>query len=229
MSTTSSKLVGRPAQLPLAARALPASRLAHTFSAAPLAPSYALIGKLDALRGLQGTSLAPPARNRQLSVRTFASSSGAGGGKRIQQKDYTEKAWEAIVSAPEIAREYSQQIVETEHLFKALLEQPNGLARRIVTKAGLNPTRVLEKTEEFVRKQPRVSGNYEQVLGRSLESAITAAEKTKKKWKDEFVSVEELVMAIAEDQRFGAELFRSEGVSASQLEAAIMEIRGGKT
>ena len=53
-----------------------------------------------------------------------------------------EKAWEAIISAPEVARGYSQQIVETEHLFKALLEQPNGLARRILSKAGLNPTQV---------------------------------------------------------------------------------------
>jgi ATP-dependent Clp protease ATP-binding subunit ClpB len=164
-------------------------------------------------------------------VRTFASSSGGAGsgGKRITQKDYTEKAWEAIVSAPEIARDYSQQIVETEHLFKALLEQPNGLARRIITKAGLNPTRVLEQTEAFVRKQPRVSGNYEQVLGRSLESAITEAERLKKKWNDEYVSVEELVMALADDSRFAAELFRSEGLTKEKLESTIMEIRGGKT
>lgn len=38
------------------------------------------------------------------------------------------------------------QIVETEHLFKALLEQPNGLARRILSKAGLNPTQVCAKS-----------------------------------------------------------------------------------
>lgn len=53
-----------------------------------------------------------------------------------------EKAWEAIISAPEVARGYSQQQVEAEHLMKALLEQPNGLARRILSKAGLNPTQV---------------------------------------------------------------------------------------
>eukprot|EP00889_Picochlorum_renovo_P008279 jgi/Picre1/35309/NNA_002771.t1 len=131
-------------------------------------------------------------------LRTYASG-GNNSGKRITQNDYTEKAWEAIVSAPEIARSNSQQIVETEHLFKALLEQPNGLARRILSKAGLNPTRVLDKTEAFVKKQPKVSGNYEQVLGRSLENLITEAERLKKKWNDEYVSVEELVMAMVED------------------------------
>jgi ATP-dependent Clp protease ATP-binding subunit ClpB len=204
----------------------------HSLPAATsLASTHALQPHLDALRPHQGfNGISAPSSHRGTTIRTFAAAnSGAGGGKRITQKDYTEKAWEAIVAAPEIAREYSQQIVETEHLFKALMEQSNGLARRIITKAGLNPTRILEKTEEFVRKQPRVSGNYEQVLGRSLESLITEAEKTKKKWKDEFVSVEELVAAMARDDRFGKELFRAEGLTAEKLEETIMEIRGGKT
>jgi len=56
----------------------------------------------------------------------------------------------------------SQQIVETEHLFKALLEQPNGLARRILAKAGSNPTDLLEKTDTFIRRQPRVTGDSQQ-------------------------------------------------------------------
>ena len=61
----------------------------------------------------------------------------------------------------------SQQIVETEHLFKALLEQPNGLARRIVAKAGSNPTELLEKTDAFIRRQPRVTGDSQQARRRS--------------------------------------------------------------
>ena len=71
---------------------------------------------------------------------------------------FTEKAWQAIVAAPEIAKEYQQQIVETEHLMKALLEQPNGLARRVLAKAGSEPSRLLDKTDAFIRKQPTVRG-----------------------------------------------------------------------
>lgn len=67
------------------------------------------------------------------------------------------------MAAPEVCKEYSQQIVETEHLLKALLEQPNGLARRVLSKAGGNPTRLLERTDEYIRKQPRVSGESAQV------------------------------------------------------------------
>ena len=54
-------------------------------------------------------------------------------------------------------------MVETEHLFKALLEQPNGLARRIFSKAGSDATRLLEKTDAYIRKQPKVSGDAAQV------------------------------------------------------------------
>jgi hypothetical protein len=69
------------------------------------------------------------------------------------------------VAAPEIASEYSQQIVETEHLLKALLEQPNGLARRVISKAGSDATRLLDKTDAFIRRQPRVSGDTAQQVG----------------------------------------------------------------
>ncbi len=89
-----------------------------------------------------------------------ASSSG---GKRISQSEFTEKAWQAILSAPEIASNFSHQIVETEHLMKALLEQPNGLARRLVAKAGGNPSELLEQTDAYIRKQPKVSGDAGQV------------------------------------------------------------------
>ena len=111
----------------------------------------------------------------------------AGGSKRISQTEFTEKAWQAIVAGPEIAQTAryclclwactrgcsyratqtrsacSQQIVETEHLMKALLEQPNGLARRILSKAGSNPSVLLERTEDYIRSQPRVSGSSDQV------------------------------------------------------------------
>lgn len=168
--------------------------------------------------------------NTRRSFAAQASQGGTtGGGKRITQGDYTEKAWEAIVSAPEIARNYSQQLVETEHLFKALLEQPNGLARRILSKAGLNPTTILDKLETFIKRQPKVSGSYEQILGRSLESLVNRAETLKKKWGDQYVSVEELVVALTEDDRFGAQLFREEGMTTAQLEQVIMDIRGGAT
>lgn len=66
-------------------------------------------------------------------------------------------AWQGIVSSPDIAKENKHQIVETEHLMKALLEQKNGLARRIFSKAAVDNTRLLEATDKFIQRQPKVS------------------------------------------------------------------------
>lgn len=79
---------------------------------------------------------------------------------QIQQAEFTEMAWQAIVSSPEVAKENKHQIVETEHLMKALLEQKNGLARRIFTKVGVDNTRLLEATDKYIQRQPKVGRNF---------------------------------------------------------------------
>jgi len=152
--------------------------------------------------------------------------SAAGGGKRINQNEFTEKAWQAIVGAPELAKQGMQQIVETEHLVKSMLEQPNGLARRIFQKAGSDPSRLLEVTDAFIKRQPKVTGDAGQVLGRNLEGVVTKAQEIKAKWKDEYVSIEHLVLALKDDLRFGESLLRQENLDAKKLEDAIKEIRG---
>lgn len=65
-------------------------------------------------------------------------------------------AWEGVVGAVEAAQNSKQQVVESEHLMKALLEQKDGLARRIFTKAGLDNTSVLQATDDFISQQPKV-------------------------------------------------------------------------
>lgn len=65
-------------------------------------------------------------------------------------------AWEGILGAVDAARSSKQQVVESEHLMKALLEQKDGLARRILTKAGLDNTTVLQATDDFIAQQPKV-------------------------------------------------------------------------
>ncbi|EFJ52304.1 hypothetical protein VOLCADRAFT_79066 [Volvox carteri f. nagariensis] len=109
---------------------------------------------------------------------------------------------------------------------KAMLEQPNGLARRILAKAGSEPTRLLERTDEFIRRQPRVTGDAAQVLGRNLEGLVNRAMELQKKWGDQFVSIEHMVMAMADDGRFGEGMFKAEGLSKDKIEQAVKDIRG---
>ncbi|XP_031397045.1 chaperone protein ClpB3, chloroplastic [Punica granatum] len=148
-------------------------------------------------------------------------------GGRISQQEFTDMAWQAIVSSPDVAKENKHQIVETEHLMKALLEQKNGLARRIFSKAGIDNTRLLEATDKFIQRQPKVLGESSgSMLGRDLEALINRAREFKKEYGDSFVSIEHLVLGFSQDQRFGKQLFRDFQISQQTLKSAIEAIRG---
>ncbi|GAX82446.1 hypothetical protein CEUSTIGMA_g9874.t1, partial [Chlamydomonas eustigma] len=175
---------------------------------------------------LRKYTAAPWKLNKQRVVHARAEAASGSGGKKITQAQFTDKAWQAVVAAPEVAKEYSQQIVETEHLLKALLEQPNGLARRLLSKAGSDPTRLLERTDAYIRKAPKVSGESAQVLGRNLEAVVNRALDLKTKMGDSFVSVEHLVIALSEEPRFVESLFKSEGLTKDKLDQAVQDIRG---
>ncbi|KAG1662130.1 hypothetical protein FOA52_012992 [Chlamydomonas sp. UWO 241] len=179
--------------------------------------------------------VARPGR-RSLAASASAAASPSDGAKRITPEQFTEKAWAAVVAAPEAARAASQQVVECEHLLKSLLEQPNGLARRIVTKAGSDPTRLLAAADDAIARQPRVSmgggGETQQVLGRHLEAALSRAAALRSQWKDSFVSVEHLLIALAEGRGEGgavAKLLEAQGLNKKKLEAAAREVRGSNS
>ncbi|KAK1317080.1 hypothetical protein QJS10_CPA05g01788 [Acorus calamus] len=149
---------------------------------------------------------------------------------RITQQEFTEMAWQAIVSSPEVAKGSKHQIVETEHLMKALLEQKNGLARRIFSKAGVDNTRLLEATDRYIQRQPKVLGESAgSMLGRDLEALIQRAREYKKEYGDSFVSVEHLVLGFAQDRRFGVQLFKDFQITLKALTSAIQSIRGNQT
>ncbi|KAJ0043856.1 hypothetical protein Pint_19124 [Pistacia integerrima] len=163
----------------------------------------------------------PSRRSRSFGVRCEATSG------RITQQEFTEMAWQAIVSSPDVAKENKHQIVETEHLMKALLEQKNGLARRIFSKVGVDNTRLLEATDKFIQRQPKVLGDTAgSMLGRDLEALFQRAREYKKEYGDSFVSVEHLVLGFTQDQRFGKQLFRDFQISPRSLKSAIESIRG---
>jgi ATP-dependent Clp protease ATP-binding subunit ClpB len=139
---------------------------------------------------------------------------------------FTEKAWEAIAHTPDIAKQYQQQQIESEHLMKALLEQ-EGLARSILTKAGVDLQRVSERTEQFIQRQPKVSGTSSSVyLGRSLDTLLDQAESYRKDFQDEYISIEHLLLSYTKDDRCGKSLFQEFGINEGKLKNIIKQIRG---
>ncbi|KAF8090166.1 hypothetical protein N665_0483s0008 [Sinapis alba] len=199
------------------------SRKVSSFS--HLQPSVAFPAKPNSFKSLKlkhSARLTRRLEHRPFVVRCEASSNG-----RLTQQEFTEMAWQSIVSSPDVAKENKQQIVETEHLMKALLEQKNGLARRIFSKIGVDNTKVLEATEKFIQRQPKVYGEAAgSMLGRDLEGLFERARQYKKDLRDSYVSVEHLVLAFAQDKRFGKQLFKDFQISEKSLKSAIESIRG---
>jgi len=156
-----------------------------------------------------------------------AGGGGAGGGK-ISEKDFTERAWAAIVESPKVAERHGQQVVETEHLCSALLSDADGLAARLLERAGADPGAVRAAVGRHLEGQPKVSGTEGQVLGRGLEALLADARKQVGEWGDSFVSVEHLLLALARDARFGRGFLRGFGVDHAKLAAAAREVRGAQ-
>ena len=141
---------------------------------------------------------------------------------------FTEKAWEAIAHTPDIAKQNQQQQIESEHLLKSLLEQ-EGLASSIFNKAGISVQRLRDRTDEFIRRQPKLSSPSESVyLGRSLDTLLDKAEQWRKEFGDDFISIEHLILAYAKDERFGKNLYQEFGLTEGKLKEIIQQIRGSQ-
>ncbi|MFQ4146433.1 ATP-dependent chaperone ClpB [Chlorogloeopsis sp. ULAP02] len=141
---------------------------------------------------------------------------------------FTEKAWEAIAHTPDIAKQYQQQQIESEHLMKALLDQ-EGLASPILSKAGVNVQKLRDRTDQFIQRQPKVSGSSSSVyLGRSLDTLLDRADTYRKEFGDEYISIEHLLLAYAKDDRIGKSIFQEFGLDERKLKDIIKQVRGSQ-
>ncbi len=141
---------------------------------------------------------------------------------------FTEKAWEAIAHSQDIVKQNQHQQIESEHLLKALLEQ-DGLANAIFTKAGAREQLVRDRTDQFLQRQPKVSGSSTSVYwGRSADTLLDRADKYRQELKDEYISIEHLVVGYAKDDRFGKGLLQELGLDENKLKNVIKQIRGSQ-
>lgn len=141
---------------------------------------------------------------------------------------FTEKAWEAIVRLPDLAKQNQQQQIESEHLLKSLLEQ-EGLASSVFSKAGVSIQRLRDRVDEFIAKQPKISNTGGSIyLGRSLDTLFDRAENYRQSLEDEYISIEHLILAFAEDKRLGKTLYQEFGLNEEKLKTIIKDIRGSQ-
>ena len=141
---------------------------------------------------------------------------------------YTEKAQEALMESQNLAQRNGQVAVEPEHLLKNLAEQDPGLALSILRKAGIAVDGLVRRIDQVVEQLPKVSGGGSAGMARRLSDICLKAEDEAKKFKDDYVSVEHLLLALVEDSGMAGRTLKEFGVSRDRLMGALQEVRGSQ-
>ena len=146
-------------------------------------------------------------------------------------ENYTDRARGFIQSAQTGALGNGHQQFTPEHILKVLLDDPEGLAAGLIARAGGNPKAALAATEQALNALPKVSGGNGQIyLAQPTAKVFDTAEKIAKKAGDSFVTVERLLLALAmEKDAKTADILANAGVNPQSLNAAIEQIRKGRT
>ena len=144
---------------------------------------------------------------------------------------YTDRAKGFLQSAQGLALREGHQRFLPEHLLKVLLDDPEGMAANLIQTAGGNAKAAQQATEDLLKKQPKVEGGGAGQLYMAPETArlFDQAEQVAKKAGDSFVTVEQLLLALAMSGTDAAKALKSAGIDPKALSNAINEMRKGRT
>src|SRR5208282_1812764 len=145
---------------------------------------------------------------------------------------FTEKLQEALGRAQNAALSAHNQAVDVEHLLAALLDDNQGLASSVLSLAGADRAAVQKKLADELKKVPQVTGSgtdaaqvyATQRMGRVLARAESEAGKLK----DDFISVEHVLIAILDEPGAAAKILREAGLTHDKLMATLQEVRGNQ-
>src|SRR6266850_1822189 len=118
----------------------------------------------------------------------------------MQFDKFTERAQEALQGAAELARDRGQQAVEPEHLLLALVREEEGVARTLLERAGASVQALEPALVSVVERFPKVSGGGQPYISAVLNQALDQAEKESDRLKDEYISTEHLLLALADNK-----------------------------
>ena len=144
--------------------------------------------------------------------------------------NYTIKAQETIQAAQQLAFNNNNITIETNHLLKALLNDKDSPIEYLLKKNNTNLNLILTKNEESINRLPKNnSGEAAQNLSRDLNNAMLKANASLKQFKDEFVSVEHLMIGLLQINDDTSKTLKDGGLTEKGLVAAIVELRKGST
>ncbi|MEN8746581.1 MAG: ATP-dependent chaperone ClpB [Polaribacter sp.] len=141
--------------------------------------------------------------------------------------NYTTKAQETIQLSQEIAQAFGHNQIENEHLFKALIQVDENVLPFILKKLNINMVLVMQTLEKHLAHVPKVTG-ADLVLSRNASKSLTEASVIAKKMKDEFISIEHLILSIFKSKSTISQILKDFGATEKELEQCIKELRKGE-
>ena len=141
---------------------------------------------------------------------------------------YTIKAQEAVQEALKRAQRQGQQAIEPEHLLSGVMQVAEEVTRFIFQKLGMNPAMVQQAVDAQISSLPKVQGGGQPYLSQQASQVLQKAEDLAQKGGDEYVSVEHLLMAIADTDCTASKILKDMGLTKEELKRAVSELRGGQ-
>ena len=141
--------------------------------------------------------------------------------------NYTTKSQETIQMAQQIAQGFGHNQIENEHIFKALTQVDENVLPFLLKKLNINRVIVEQILDKQLQSLPKVTG-AELILSREASKTLTEAAVIAKKMKDEYVSIEHLILAIFKSKSNISQVLKDQGVTEKDLKASIEELRKGE-
>ncbi|NOT38754.1 MAG: AAA domain-containing protein [Saprospiraceae bacterium] len=143
-------------------------------------------------------------------------------------ENFTMRAQDAILKAQQIASNLSQQVVDSVHLCKGIIETDEQLCSFLFEKLGSNIGMIKSELENEIRKYPKVTGPEKQYLSNDANQALIQAKNAMKEFGDDFISLELLIVGILKNGDKAAKILKDNKVTYEGIKQGITELRKGK-
>ncbi|MBK9270441.1 MAG: ATP-dependent chaperone ClpB [Saprospiraceae bacterium] len=143
-------------------------------------------------------------------------------------ENFTMKAQDAILRAQQIAQNQEQQVVDSVHLLKGLIETDEQLVEFLFQKSSARLSKIKSELDAEIKKLPRVQSADKQYLSNEANQVLLAAKKLMQEFKDEFISLELILLAFLKTNDPASKILKSNQINFENLKQSILELRKGK-
>ncbi len=142
--------------------------------------------------------------------------------------NFTLKAQDAILRAQQIASDLNQQVVETVHLCKGIIDTDEQLCKFLFEKSGANVSKIKAELDAEINKSPRVTGEGKQYLSNDANQSLIHSKNIMKELGDDFISLETLLLGILKNNDKATKILKDNKLTLEGIKQSIAELRKGK-